>query len=89
MQKLYLVGSERIDDALGKYYESMGRRDYYKDDTEEGGIFLKWFKENGFEDDALPDELGDTAEYTDCNLIEFIQVEDFPLNTDGIVGEFN
>ena len=35
------------------------------------------------------DELGDTAEHTDCNLIEFVQVEDFPLNKDGIVGEFN
>eukprot|EP00486_Rosalina_sp_Unknown_P002621 CAMPEP_0201576452 /NCGR_PEP_ID=MMETSP0190_2-20130828/22297_1 /ASSEMBLY_ACC=CAM_ASM_000263 /TAXON_ID=37353 /ORGANISM="Rosalina sp." /LENGTH=80 /DNA_ID=CAMNT_0048007341 /DNA_START=78 /DNA_END=316 /DNA_ORIENTATION=- len=54
--------SQQIDDALGQYYESMGRTDYYEDgDKEEGGIFLKWYQENGYNEDGLEDELGNDA----------------------------
>lgn len=75
---------------MGKYYETLGRTDYYEDDDhEEGGLFLQWFEENGYDEDGLEDELGDKAEYTDCNLIEFTELEDFPLNTEGIPGDLD
>ena len=67
--------SKQIDDALGRYYAQMERTDYYGEGGQNAdGLFFKWFRDN----DAIEQELGQTAYFQECAFTNF--TDDFPLN---------
>eukprot|EP01084_Bolivina_argentea_P088379 159575_1 len=56
----------KIDNALGKYYEQMrGNNSNYYDDRH-NGIFAVWCDENGYDDDDVSEELGNNADPLEC-----------------------
>eukprot|EP01084_Bolivina_argentea_P144613 253677_1 len=67
---------ENICNAVGVYYQWMSRNDYY--DADNKGKFSKWCENEGYEDDALEDELQDDNE-DDCGLLDFDDNFPFPL----------
>ena len=78
--------SKQIDDALGRYYAQLERTDYYGEGGQNAdGLFLKWFRDNGYDDDAIEEELGETADFEECAFTDF--TDDFPLNKDHQFGE--
>eukprot|EP01084_Bolivina_argentea_P297050 511688_1 len=72
----YQASVDGINEALQKYYLTMGRNDYINDDGD--GKFKQYADDNGFEDADIKVEL--EADPTDCLLVEFDQ--DFPLAND-------
>ena len=67
---------DRIDHWMGKYYESMGRDDYF----DENGIgkFKAFVDGESFEIDDIGDELEQEA---DCGYVDFVgDINDFPFS---------
>ncbi len=72
-------GFQKIDNALGKYYESKEREDYF--DISKVGKFMKYVEEQGFDEDDLNDELDD-ANMEDCGYLDFD--ENFPYTNENL-----
>eukprot|EP01083_Nonionella_stella_P211220 763941_1 len=67
---------KQIDAALQKYYISLNRRDYL--DANGNGKFLIHCEDNGFDDDAIEEEL--QADPEECMVIDFDDNFPFPAN---------
>lgn len=66
---------QKTCNALGVYYDSMGRNDYY--DNSGTGLFTKWFEKEEMEIEDMEEELDD-ENLEDCQYSEFD--DNFPLN---------
>eukprot|EP01083_Nonionella_stella_P115009 340549_1 len=73
------VTSVRLNAALNAYYKHMGVHTYQDDGV---GKFLTYVIEQDFDEDALEDELGDGADFEDCELVQFDP--DIPLKKDNL-----
>lgn len=71
-----------LDDIIGEYYKRMGQSNYYENGkkTEEGGKFILFASENGFEDDSLEDEFADDIDPSDCIFLGFDDDNTFPFD---------
>ena len=59
---------ERLDEAIGAYYKSHGKNDYFNDQNK--GKFLLYFEQNECDPDTLDDELGLRTHYKDCVYVK-------------------
>ena len=69
-----MAGFESMDKALGRYYESLGRNDYFNSDGI--GKFLDFCYREDFQEDEIDDEL---AEMEECSYLEFD--DNFPFKS--------
>merc|ERR1712228_1034170 len=75
-EKRILTSFERIDRAMGLYYWNLGKNKKYFD-ADNKGKFLLFVLKNGFDEDAIEQELGDNV---DANDSKYIAMDcDFPL----------
>eukprot|EP01083_Nonionella_stella_P144744 452422_1 len=76
-----ILTTQRIDDALARYYQDCGRNDYFDEESGQGK-FRKDADDNYYDTDYLDEQLGDDAnDPNDCLIVEDIDEIDpmFPL----------
>eukprot|EP01084_Bolivina_argentea_P288054 494346_1 len=66
---------QRIDDGLAIYYQTNKRNDYFHDDGK--GKFAEYCEANGFEDDAVEEEMQNDPD--DCMLVDFDEEDGVPF----------
>eukprot|EP01083_Nonionella_stella_P144746 452425_1 len=73
--------TQRLDNALARYYQDCGRNDYFDEESGQGKL-RKYADDSGYDTDVLNDHLGDDAnDLNHCFFVKYIDAIDpmFPL----------